>query len=352
MFNIYGVIVPILLFSLVPLIIIVSTVVYFINHNRNSNNMDPNQPMKPKATVGDFLLNIAAIIALYTVVSNLINLLFGVINKAYPQITNGYGYYGSQSISWPVSILIILFPIFVTIMWFLEKSYTQDPEKRNIGIHKWLTYITLFIGGIILIGDLITVIYRFIDGQELTTGFLLKIFSVLVVTLVVFLYYVADVRNTLTPAKKKIWLVVSTALILFSIIWGFSVLGSPRTQRLIKYDTQKVSDLQSISNQIENHYSSKGVLPNNLEEVKNSFYSFSSLDSQTQKPYEYQKLGDTKYNICAEFNKASDDKNISTSPTYSYSYGGENNWTHPAGRYCFERTINPNLYSKPMPLYQ
>lgn len=351
MFNYYSFIVPILLFSAVPLIIVVSVVVYFINRNHNSNNMDPNQPMKPRATAGDFLLNIASIIALYTVVSNLISLLFSVINSAYPQITNGYNYYGSQSISWPVSILIILFPIFVTIMWFLEKSYAQEPEKRNIGIHKWLTYITLFIGGIILIGDLITVIYRFIDGQELTTGFLLKVFSVLLVTLVVFLYYVADVRNTLTSAKKKIWLVVSTALILFSIVWGFSVLGSPRTQQLIKYDTQKVSDLQNISNQINNYYSNKGVLPNSFDELKTIYYSFSTVDSQTQKPYEYKKLSETTYNICAEFNKASDDKNINNAPVYSDPYNSIT-WTHSAGRYCFEQTINPNLYSKPVPMYQ
>ena len=159
--------------AIVIIVGIVVFIVFIINHNHNTNNnMDSNQ-MKPKTTAGDFLLNLGAIIALYTVVSFLLALIFTVINKAYPKITNGYDYYYSQSISWPVSILIVLFPIFAVIMWFLEKSYTQDPEKRNIGIHKWLAYITLFIGGIVLIGDLITVLYYFIDGQELTVCFLL-----------------------------------------------------------------------------------------------------------------------------------------------------------------------------------
>ncbi len=42
-----------------------------------------------------------------------------------------------------------------------------------------------------------------------------------------------------------------------SIIWGFSVLGSPHTQRLIKYDEQKINDLQYINSQIQSYYSNK-----------------------------------------------------------------------------------------------
>jgi len=311
--------------------------------------MDPNQ-IKSKVTAGDFLLNIGAIIVLYTIVSNLVGLIFTVIEKAYPKITNGYDYFGSQSISWPVSILIILFPIFVTIMYFLEKEYTQFPEKRNIGIHKWLTYATLSIGGSILIGDLITVIYYFIDGQELTTGFLLKVFSILIITLVVFLYYIADARNTLTPLKRKIWLGISIAIVLISIIWGFSVLGSPRTQKLLKYDEQKISHLQSITSGVNNYYSMKGILPNTLGEMSGGNYYVPLLDSQTNKPYEYKKTGNLTYEVCAEFNNAS--KNKDSSKNLPYMYGiSSTSWVHPLGYYCFAQTINPNTYSKPVPNY-
>ena len=87
--------------------------------------------IKPKASAKDFFLNLGAIVALYTFVISLINLLFAVINTAYPQITNGYNYYGSQSISWPVSILVIVFPILVLLMWLLEKSYKMEPERKN-----------------------------------------------------------------------------------------------------------------------------------------------------------------------------------------------------------------------------
>ncbi|MGH7250038.1 MAG: DUF5671 domain-containing protein, partial [Minisyncoccia bacterium] len=119
-----------------------------------------------KTSAKDFFINLGAIVALYTTVVSLVNLLFTVINTAYPQITSGYNYLSSQSISWPVATLIIFFPIFLLLMWLLGKDYKIHPEKQNSGIHKWLTYITLFIAGLTIAIDLITVLYYFLDGQE------------------------------------------------------------------------------------------------------------------------------------------------------------------------------------------
>jgi hypothetical protein len=106
--------------------------------------------MDKQSNAKDFFINLGAIVGLYTVVYSLVDLLFTVINKAYPQISNGYDYAVSQSISWPVSILIIFFPIFILLMWLLEKEYKKFPEKQNAGVHRWLTYITLFISGLVI----------------------------------------------------------------------------------------------------------------------------------------------------------------------------------------------------------
>ena len=79
--------------------------------------MEPNQ--KPKASAKDFFLNLGAIVALGTVVGYFIDLLFTIIDKAYPVI-NSYTYYGSYSISWPVATLIIFFSLYVLLMCLLE----------------------------------------------------------------------------------------------------------------------------------------------------------------------------------------------------------------------------------------
>jgi len=292
-----------------------------------------------KTSAKDFFLNLGAIVALYTTVISLLNLLFTVINNAYPQINSGY-YYGSRSISMPVATLIIFFPIFILLMWFLEKIYRTEPNKKQLGVRKWLTYITLFVTGLTLAGDLVTVLYYFLDGQELTVGFVFKVLAVFIVILMVFLYYISDVRNKLTSKHRKIWLGISFVLILGSIIWGFAVLGSPRTQQFIKYDEQKVVDLQNINGQIQNYYQTKNILPSKLSDLagSNTYYTV-PIDMQNKNPYEYIKTGNLNYEVCATFNKEfANTRDM-----------GILQWNHPAGKYCFVQTINPNLYQKGVP---
>ena len=295
----------------------------------------------------DFFINLGAIVAFYALVISLVNLLFTIINTVYPQIINGVNSSGSASISWPVATLVIFFPIFILLMWLLEKEYTREPERKNMGIHKWLTYITLFVSGLVVVADLITVLYYFLDGQELTTGFLLKVLVLFIVAASIFTYYISDVRDRLTPKKRILWRIIAGVIILGSIVWGFAVLGSPATQRLYKYDEQKINDLMNINNQVNSFYSVKGNLPLTLEEMANGNYYVPVVDSQTGNSYEYGKIGDTTYTLCAEFNKDSRDNNNLARPVGPF---GDQSWTHPAGRYCFKETINPNIYSKPLPV--
>jgi Domain of unknown function (DUF5671) len=292
-----------------------------------------------KTSAKDFFINLGAIVALYTTVVSLLNLLFTIINNTYPQITNGYNYYGSQSISMPVATLIIFFPIFILLMWLMEKNYKVEPEKKHLGIRRWLTYITLFIAGLTLAGDLVTVLYYFIDGQELTVGFLLKILSVFVVILTVFLYYISDIREKLSFRSRKIWALVSLIIIIASIVWGFVVLGSPWTRRQINYDMEKITALQNISSSVQGYYNNEGKLPQTVSDIT-SFNGASDYlnftDEQTGKQYEYIKTGDTTFSVCADFNKKSTQENL----TQSYVPVTINLTIHPAGHYCFKEVVS------------
>ena len=289
----------------------------------------------------DFFLNLGAFVSLYILVGNLFSLLFTIIDTAYPKISDSYNYYGSSSLSWPVSALVVLFPIFIFLMWLLAKSYAVEPEKQHSITHRWFAYITLFLSGAIVVGDLITVIYYFIDGQELTAGFLLKVLVLLIISSSLFMYFISDLMGKLNTNSRMVWRFVAFFIVVGSIAWGFAVLGSHKIQRLYKYDEQKVNDLQSFQSEIGVYFSTNNSLPDSLESLETSKHFSLKKDSQDGKPYEYKKTGKLSYELCAEFNKASNDK-ISK----AYPYGGAL-WIHPAGRYCFSETINPNIYSYP-----
>src|SRR5688572_12495145 len=127
--------------------------------------------MNNKTTAKDFFLQFGAIASFYASAIALVTLLFEVINAAYPKVTSGYQYYGYPSISFQVATLIVAFPLFLILSWFLQKSYAAEPALRESFMRRWLSYITLFVAGAVVAGDLVTLIYMFLDGQELTTGF-------------------------------------------------------------------------------------------------------------------------------------------------------------------------------------
>ena len=285
-------------------------------------------------------MHLGAIVALYTVVISFLNLLFRIINKAFPEVaSNIYAWGGGSEISLPVATLIIVFPIFIVLSHFVNKIYTENPVKKELGIRKWLIYITLFVAGIILAGDLVTVLYKFLDGQDLTAAFLLKALSVLLVAGCVFGFYLQDIRDRISSKGKRIWAILVGVVILISIILGFSILGSPKTQRLLKQDNQKISDLQNMQWQVINYWQVNGTIPETWPNMM--------VDSQTGNSYEYKKTGNLDFELCATFNREggsfySDMMRFESYPSKTMMKNDD--WSHGVREQCFERTIDHIAY--------
>ena len=79
------------------------------------------------------------------------------------------------------------FPIFPIVMRFIMWDVETHPEKLESGVRKWFTYIALLIAAGSMIGDLITFLTYFLQG-ELTARFLLNVATVLITAGTVFWY--------------------------------------------------------------------------------------------------------------------------------------------------------------------
>lgn len=292
-------------------------------------------------TAKDFFLHLGAIAGLYATAIALVNLLFTVIDNAYPAVTQ-YNYYSSSSISLPVATLIIIFPVFLLLSRLVYKTYKLEPDKKQLGIRRWLTYITLFVAGIILASDLVTVLYKFLDGQDLTAAFILKALVVFLLTGAIFKFYLDEIRDKMMGRARKIWAVGSAIVILISIIFGFSVIGSPQTQRLLRYDNQKVSDLQSIQWQLTNYWQRKGSLPQSISELNDPLSGYTLPTDPQKNQYEYKNIGVYSFKLCAIFNKKSEEVQTRYREKFGFQDINEN-WAHGIGEYCFKRTIDPKL---------
>lgn len=123
------------------------------------------------------------------------DLLFELINRAYPDPAEfRYQQPMLYAVRWSLASLIVGFPVFLLVSWFIARAVAANPMKRASKIRRQVTYVMLFIGGSILIGDVISLVYSLLGG-ELTTRFILKVLTVAAIAGSIFVYYLLDLRE-------------------------------------------------------------------------------------------------------------------------------------------------------------
>lgn len=151
------------------------------------------RPM-PTVSAREAFMYVLMFATLFVSAYNLGDLLFSIINRAFPDPADPvYAPSTLLAIRWALSCLIVAFPIFLWMAVLISRMVRQDPTKRASKIRRRLTYVTLFVAACVLIGDVISVVYNFLGG-ELTTRFILKVFTVAVISGAVFGYYLSDLR--------------------------------------------------------------------------------------------------------------------------------------------------------------
>lgn len=317
--------------------------------------------MTPKTTAKDFFIYLATVALLYVSFGSLLNLLFNYINYYFPDIlTDSYYYYDpyTAAVRFSLAVLIILFPVFWFATYYINKDLRAYPEKQELAIRKWLLYLTVFVAVAIVIGDLVVLVNTFLNG-EITTRFILKVLAVLVLTGFTLLYYTWDLKGKYVekPMLGRSLGIVAAIIVFASIVGGFFVIGSPQSQRMIRFDQQKISDLQSIQWQIVNYWQQKEKMPKGLADLTDPLSGFMiPKDKETGKDYEYLLGEGMSFKLCAEFNKESNERSYPdpyggkgggiglSESSYPYPGGMDENWKHGVGYVCFERIIDPEKY--------
>lgn len=298
-----------------------------------------------KTTPRDFFLHLFTTGAIYFISIYTIVLLWQYINHFFPDVLDySYSSYGlSSAIRWAVALLIIVFPAYVGVMFFMGKDIDRNPWKRDIGIRRWLIYITLFVAAVTIMVDLVVLIYNFLGG-DLAVQFILKSLSVLVVAAVVFGYYLFNLRREpgtkLMQRKLIAW--ASSIFILVLVVGAFFIVGSPETNRMRKADEQRIGDLQTIQWQVVNYWQQKEKLPLSLDALKDDISGFvPPKDPETGEEYGYRTTGTLSFELCATFKLPSLQRQNTPK---SGSLTEQDNWRHEAGEACFTRTIDPEKY--------
>ena len=303
------------------------------------------------STAKDVFWYLLLIAMLYTSIVSFIAIVWQSINIWLPDALS-FSYTNSSDILLSsMATLIIAWPVVLVISWLINKDLVKHPVKQHLWVRRWLLSLTLFTGALTMIIDLVSLTTSFFNG-ELTMRFFLKVLTVLLVAAVVFGYYLWQLRRDPSKPTKIMWAAAAgaTGLIIVWIGLGFSLTGSPSYQRDLRIDEQRVQDLQTIQWQIISYWQDKDRLPSSLADLTDAISGFvAPTDPETGMMYVYTQEDDLTFTLCAMFQEASrGDQGLAMNIRYFGESMAlkEDSWEHEAGEVCFERTIDPEVYTE------
>jgi hypothetical protein len=288
------------------------------------------------------VLQLGSLITLYLSVSFLIVLLFSIINLQFPDAIDNYWQIesNSSSIRLAIAMLVIFFPTYLILTRKVNQNRRQESNSTYLGFTKWLVYLSLLVGGGVLLGNGVAVILNFLEG-EITARFILKAGVLFLVVGSAFYYYLEDARGKWmnNEAGSKLFGLAMTVVVAVSIIGGFFYTENPSSLREMKLDQTQITDLQNIQWRIESELAmSSSTVPGSLEEIFGEFDIPQAPEGREAYTYEVTEKG---FKLCATFSRDSSPNNDIWGPTYEKDALIKNayDWQYKEGRYCFERVV-------------
>lgn len=120
-------------------------------------------------------------------------LIFNAINNTFPD-PSVHGYHNDHHINWAIAQLIVTFPLFAGLTFWIHQDLSRHPEKRESLVRKLMIYFILLIAAMVGLGDLVTVLDFYLNG-ETSMRFMAKAVTVLGISGILFAYYLQEVRQ-------------------------------------------------------------------------------------------------------------------------------------------------------------
>lgn len=335
-----------------------------------------NSTMESKTKALDVFVYLGIFISLVVSVTNLISILFTAIERRFTDVLEVGRYvdmYGSD-MRMAIASLIVMFPIYLGLSMYVSRDIKKFLYKRDLLIRKVFIYTTLFVTAVTLLGSLVATIYYYLGG-ELTIRFGLKALTVFALAGAVGGYYLYALRRDYTKNTQlpNMIALASAAVVIASLVWSISIIGTPAEMRLKRIDDARLSDISRIQQEIFNHFQTTDKLPTTLSELDDAFQGYVvPKDPVTGEAYEYRVLQQpvvrnnvqlnrkelvtpAQFELCATFDteREYDDRGTpvfgDSEKMYSvsnYFYSGDTSpfWNHGVGKTCFKRVISSDMY--------
>jgi hypothetical protein len=307
-----------------------------------------------KSSTADIMIGFFSFILLGIVVSAIGTLFFEVIDRFFPDPAAN-GAFGStvslESVHYSTAALLIGFPLyfFAVRLWF--RRFREDDGRTESRLTKWVTYLVLLAASVTIVGDLIAILFTFLQG-EITARFFLKALVVLGIAGMVFGFYFLErkkiqYRQDISRSVFQSFGWGLLGVIVLGITLGFVTAGSPETARQRALDARRASDLSALAGCVRQYAEDFSRLPRTLADLQASTdynYCPRPNDPETGNPYAYrvvkdfdrpEKGSEAMFELCAVFGLHSEGDTSSTEPLLSEYGPTSGKWSaHEAGKSC------------------
>jgi hypothetical protein len=182
-------------------------------------------------------------------------------------------------------------------------------------VRAWLTYVTLMFAAAALIGDLVAVVYQFLEGG-LTTRFAAKAGVVGLISAAILLNYSRDAERTSggVDLAGQALAVLTTLVVIALVGWAFSVVRSPAAARERVSDETRVTNLIAMTRLADCHLTYFGALTADFPAMQSALTDLGGrqpigggcaepypYDPSTGAEYRYRVIDADTYELCATF---------------------------------------------------
>ena len=264
---------------------------------------------------------------------------FQLINKWLPDPLSGYtASYTSGTLKFGLAALLIAVPVYYWSVQQINKGLVKKELDKKSSLRRWLIYFILLVTAVVVLGWLIAIFYRYLDG-ELTGQFFAKSAVAIIIAGVIFLFYRYDLhRDPLAKTDRRnlrwfAWPVAAVLLALF--VGGFAIAESPKQARDRRYDEQLVNNLYQIDSVLNVYYQQNNRLPETLDQLLVSpyFLDVKATKASDGQKIVYKSVSGTEYQLCATWRTSNLNGNNGLTTV------GIEKWPHNAGYQCINQTI-------------
>ena len=130
----------------------------------------------------------------------------------------------------------------------------------------------------------------------------------------------------MTGRAQRRFLAGAAVAVAAAVAAGLWLAGSPLEER-----ARRIDDLGLLAAALEQHWSRTRELPDTLAALDApSRRPLQLADPVSEIPYDYRRLGRTRFELCASFERASAEHGDPRQSSF---------WAHGAGRHCFELDV-------------